>query len=255
MASPKQIKYAQDLLRQQGAIVEEYPMDKYVPGPLVGTIIDSILKDKIVPDKHEWQKTVAPFMRDSEGTGPDVFTVEMTYIRNLGLRDVVRKMLETCPKYFYEVPASSTGKHHPDYALGRGGLLRHTKAAVKIAVSLLENPGLHEFTAGERDIIIAALILHDTVKHGFVESQYSVLDHPLLVERLFKPEWVDNSGDSNVVLEGLIKTMFSCIRSHMGPWTKDRYGREILPKPESEIERFVHLCDYLASRKFLEVLF
>ena len=37
------------------------------------------------------------------------------------------------PEYFFEVAASSTGKYHPVYALGVGGLVRHTIAAVEIA--------------------------------------------------------------------------------------------------------------------------
>lgn len=48
------------------------------------------------------------------------------------------------------------------------------------------------------------------------------------------------------------------IRSHMGQWNKpgkwNSYNdRTVLPKPEQVDEFFVHLCDYLASRKFLEV--
>lgn len=30
---------------------------------------------------------------------------------------------------------------------------------------------------------------------------------------------------------------------------------EILPKPQTEMQKFTHLCDYLASRKMLEVNF
>ena len=37
----------------------------------------------------------------------------------------------------------------------------------------------------------------------------------------------------------------------MGQWNTDRYKNEIMPKPKKSIESFVHLCDYLASRKYL----
>lgn len=40
----------------------------------------------------------------------------------------------------------------------------------------------------------------------------------------------------------------------MGPWNIDRFGNS-LPVPEKEDEKFVHLCDYLASRNFLNVSF
>lgn len=35
----------------------------------------------------------------------------------------------------------------------------------------------------------------------------------------------------------------------MGPWTTDYQGNEILEKPKTKYQNFVHMCDYLASRK------
>ncbi|MCD3326841.1 hypothetical protein G8V02_07945, partial [Clostridium botulinum D/C] len=46
------------------------------------------------------------------------------------------------------------------------------------------------------------------------------------------------------------------IRSHMGEWNKDyRTKKEVLPLPKTRIERFVHMCDYLASRKSINIEF
>ena len=45
------------------------------------------------------------------------------------------------------------------------------------------------------------------------------------------------------------------IITHMGPWTTDYNGNEVLQKPKDKYQRFVHMCDYLASRKFLDVKF
>ena len=47
----------------------------------------------------------------------------------------------------------------------------------------------------------------------------------------------------------------SCVETHMGPWTKDYNGNEVLTAPSSKYQRFVHMCDYLASRKFLDIKF
>ena len=42
----------------------------------------------------------------------------------------------------------------------------------------------------------------------------------------------------------------------MGEWNTDyKTKEEVLPLPESEMQKFTHLCDYLASRKMLEVNF
>ena len=40
------------------------------------------------------------------------------------------------------------------------------------------------------------------------------------------------------------------VESHMGEW-----NYSVLPKPKTDLQKFVHECDYLASRKFLEVNF
>ena len=42
----------------------------------------------------------------------------------------------------------------------------------------------------------------------------------------------------------------------MGPWNTDYLTKEeILPKPKNKYQNFVHMCDYLASRKFLDIKF
>ena len=55
--------------------------------------------------------------------------------------------------------------------------------------------------------------------------------------------------------ENEIKFLCNTIESHMGPWNTNNYSNVVLPKPESRYQRFVHMCDYLASRKFLDVKF
>ena len=41
----------------------------------------------------------------------------------------------------------------------------------------------------------------------------------------------------------------------MGPWNKDRAGNVIMPVPQTREELLIHLCDYIASRNFLNVAF
>ena len=73
------------------------------------------------------------------------FSKELNFIKNDRIRKSLETMLKKLPDYFYEVPASSTGKYHPSFALGNKGLLRHTKVAVRIAHELLNNPSLNNF--------------------------------------------------------------------------------------------------------------
>lgn len=181
----------------------------------------------------------------------DYFTKELTYIKNDSIRNDAIILIEDLPDYFFLIPASSTGKYHPKYALGNGGLLRHTKAACRIALELLNDPCIGEkYTADEKDLMILALMLHDGVKSGFEKSEYTKFDHPLLAA-----EFVESHMDDINLTDEQIELVCECIKTHMGPWTKDYQGNEVLEKPHTKYQNFVHMCDYLASRKFLEVEF
>ena len=46
-----------------------------------------------------------------------------------------------------------------------------------------------------------------------------------------------------------IEFICDAIKTHMGPFTTDYHGVEVLEKPKTKYQNFVHLCDYLASRK------
>ena len=181
----------------------------------------------------------------------DYFKKELDFIKNEKLKEACTKVLEEVDPGFFVATASSTGKYHPTYALGDGGLYRHTRAAVGIAESLLELEQYQNlFDELERDCIICALILHDTCKSGIDWSnRYTVHDHPLIVERLIRDTLdEDDNGEFAARIAPLIA-------SHMGQWTTARWSKVVLPKPETEAEKFVHMCDYLASRKFLEYIF
>ncbi len=46
------------------------------------------------------------------------------------------------------------------------------------------------------------------------------------------------------------------IATHMGQWNTDfKTKKEVLDKPKTGIQKFIHMCDYLASRKCLEFNF
>ena len=58
---------------------------------------------------------------------------EIEYINNERYKKSIKTLISLLPDYFFEVAASSTGKYHPSFALKDGGLVRHTKVAVRIA--------------------------------------------------------------------------------------------------------------------------
>ena len=180
----------------------------------------------------------------------DYFNKEYEYIKNDKKKNDIRYLVSKLPDYFFEIPASSTGKYHPDFASTSHGLVKHTKVAVRIAKELLDNPGLNNFTDDEKDIIIMALILHDGCKSGMVKEKYTRFDHPLIICDLI------NENRSKLSLnDDEVDLLTRIISSHMGIWNKDYNGNEVLPIPKDKYQRFVHLCDYLSSKKFIDIKF
>ena len=179
------------------------------------------------------------------------FSKELEYIKSEKIKNACQKMIELLPDYFFEVPASSTGKYHPEYALGEGGLLRHTKAAVRIAYELLNDPCIGaKYTQDEKDLMIMALILHDGLKSGLNHEKYTRFDHPILIADYI----MDNEEELGLEVEE-IEFLCDAVKTHMGSWTTDYDGVEVLEKPKTKYQNFVHMCDYLASRKCLLVPF
>lgn len=131
---------------------------------------------------------------------------------------------------FFIIPASSSGKYHPEYALGPMGLVRHTRACIVIAEELFP---LYNFSDYHKDLIISALTLHDIEKPSRT--------HPIEVKLRLE-----------VLREGypdIFDKVIPLIESHMGQW--DLYGK--LPRPQNRLQKFVHLVDYLASRSKITI--
>ena len=181
----------------------------------------------------------------------EIFKNELEFIKSDRIRKSCIEMLKLLPDYFFEIEASSTGKYHPNYALGKGGLVRHTKAAVRIANELLGDVCIGDkYTQDEKDLMIMALILHDGVKSGVPKEKYTRFDHPIMMGQMI----MDNEENMELEMEE-IEFLDDVIKTHMGPWTTDYNGVEVLERPKTKYQNFVHMCDFLASRKFLEVPF
>ena len=181
----------------------------------------------------------------------EIFLDELGYIKDNSLSESLLKIINMLPEYWLEEPASSTGKYHPEYALGKGGLLRHSKAAMRIGLELLSDPCIGEkYTQHEKDLMLMGLLVHDGLKLGRPKEKYTRFDHPILMANfiLDNQKEFDLSKEDATFLADIIKT-------HMGPWTTDYNGNEVLEKPKTKYQNFVHMCDFLASRKCLLVPF
>lgn len=171
------------------------------------------------------------------------FEREIALIKNEDYRKFIEHYLETyVPKYFWEIGASSSGKYHPQFSQGKGGLVRHTKAVVMFAEELLRMSSYMYMSDEHKDFVIMACILHDTCKYGnkeFDKERYK--DHAKIASSWVRYSWIKyfDYEPSEFFL--------SAIRCHMGQWSE----RE--DRPFTNIDRCVHMADYMASRNFIDI--
>lgn len=180
----------------------------------------------------------------------DVFNVELSKINDEKIRESTEIILELMPDYFYEIPASTSGRFHPDFSLGEGGLVRHVKVACRVGEELFRDSVFCPFDEHKKDLIRMAIMLHDGFKSGISYSGHTAFHHPILMHDFIK----DNMNKLPISEEDA-EDVARMIASHMGPWNRDKDGYEVLPVPKESDEIFVHLCDYIASRNFLNVYF
>lgn len=170
----------------------------------------------------------------------NLFKRELSYIKDSNIRDFAKTLIENADDYFFTVPASSSGKYHPDFARGNGGLVRHTKAVVYFTNEIIRSElqfgdTINEHTA---DLLLVAALAHDIKKQGNGIEGHTVKEHPTLAADYVKRMWVNDlhgiSGED-------IDFVYDVIRSHMGPWQE--------PKPKTREQLIVYYADYVASRK------
>lgn len=174
----------------------------------------------------------------------DFFKRELSLIKSEELREVVRSYMDDyTPDYFWTDGASASGKYHPMFSHNIGGLVRHTKAVVMFAEELLRMNTYMYMREEYKDYVIAACIVHDTIKYGNSEdiNKDEYKNHARNAAAAFA-DWCKDKAYpvSEILLNAII--------SHMGQWSTDKNDR-----PFSPVDRCVHLADYMASRSFIDI--
>ena len=173
---------------------------------------------------------------------------EIGLIANEDIRLLVRATLDACPLCFWTMPAATTGKYHPAISLGEGGLIRHTRAVVRLACHLAAMRGI-EVGTGEHDIIVASSILHDCCKKNDNEK-YTAFMHPQrAADLIWQQATLLAAGGEDAERDAAARTISSIVACHMGRWNVNTRTGETLPTPLTPMQQLVHTADYLASRK------
>lgn len=170
-----------------------------------------------------------------------LFTPGLSLIVDTTVRNFCEILLENADEYFFHEAASSTGKYHPQYALGEGGLARHS-IAVAIILNDMLRTDCYQFTDKEKDLLVCAAIVHDIKKYGN-GGRYTVKEHPDIASQYV----IDTQKLNNIISESDAKFMADAIKTHMGQW-----GAE---PPSTDAQKLVHMADCLSSRKYIEVKF
>jgi len=152
----------------------------------------------------------------------------LSLIEDREVRQATLDITGVAPPYFWIVPASTSGYHHPLCQETRG-LWAHTLMVVgayQRLVDSYEERGL--ITHAERDLGLAACILHDQRKEGepLRPKGSSTSDHDLKMADVVRDRMGDRVADA--------------IASHMGPWYDG-------PAPGTPLQDLVHNADMMAS--------
>lgn len=177
------------------------------------------------------------------------FSNAINEIGDSKLREACLNMMDEIPKYFWKIPASSSGKYHPECDLGQGGLVRHSLMVKKCALDLLLTKMFVPNNNENRDNAIVCALFHDAFKSGETDEGDigTVFNHPK-ISSLFVVEELCKYGIP-IERATIIEEAIAC---HMGIWNTSKYSNCVLPLPHSDFDRLIHTADFVASRKYIK---
>ncbi|MBU8576424.1 HD domain-containing protein [Bacillus pumilus] len=184
-------------------------------------------------------------VRDYKYTAFNYLDQCLGLIGSSDVRDMVSAMWEKAPDYFFVVPASVSGKYHGDWSTDVGGLIRHVIMGTEVVDELADTFGLND---DEKDSAIAALLCHDILKYG-IDFDHRYIDmHPFMPRSYFGYKNSEGYIGQDLVSLDAFETVMSAIESHMGNLKEGSWTSVGGIKPETPVQKAVHLADYIASR-------
>ena len=128
-------------------------------------------------------------------------------------------MIKEIPDYIFTIPSSTSFKYHNKTQCQPHGQIFH-------------------------------ILMFAEVMNYILGLEYTVHEHPLLAG-----EWVRNTNVEHDIDTETKAYIARLCESHSGEWTSTKRSKTVLPKPENDEQFFVHMCDYLASRSNLDMIY
>jgi len=169
-------------------------------------------------------------------------------------RRFANNLLANVPDYFFTVPASSSGKYHPQNDLGVGGLVRHSISVARMLDHLLEPEGYYNFSDEQKELLKIAALFHDCMKSG-TQEEYEKNEHTKFLHPLYAANYIMNIAIVSRYSYEKALFIYNAVISHMGQWNTSKMEGGELPKPVAPAQKILHMADYLASRKDINMEF
>ncbi len=172
-----------------------------------------------------------------------LFDNVLNNITNEAIRKFTINVLDACDPILEKIPASTSGKYHPEECCREGGLVIHILRACFFGNMLINSMNLDKNDI-KGDIILSSLLLHDIAKKEKYKNYQEYDFHPVNAARhveVFK-------GNLN---ETYFKLIQECIKHHMGPFMGNTYKKSL--SKYNILELIVYQSDYLASKKEIDI--
>lgn len=180
-----------------------------------------------------------------------VFEELLTKFETEEIKSYCEDMINDIPDYIFMIPSSTSLKYHNATQCKTHGQLMHILMFAEIMNYILDLEYVKEKTDPvKRDCLRCTPIFHDAIKCGLNGSQYSLHDHPLIAGK-----WIRETVVEHDISQELKDYIARLCESHSGEWTSTKRSKVVLPKPETDDQFLVHLCDYLSSRPNLDMTY
>lgn len=166
------------------------------------------------------------------------------------MKSYCKDMIKQIPEYIFIMPSSTSGKYHNATQCLPHGQIYHIIMFAEILNYLLAlKCNQDKFRSPEqRDAMRCVPIFHDAVKCGFDGGQYTLHEHPMIAG-----EWVRNTQVEHDISDKAKEAIARMCERHSGEWTTSKKSKTVLPEPENEMERIIHMCDILSSRNNIDM--